>query len=184
MILSLKGEIRAVDEREIMGIIESILFVSGNPVSVRDIAKILEMDVRTVRKLMEKMVDTFNFERRGLQIIRVNESYQLATRPEFSEYIQKYIGPEQKQTLSQAALETLSIIAYRQPITRTDIEAIRGVKCEYALNILSQKGLIKEVGRLDAPGRPILYGTTEQFLKSFGFSSLKDLPEIKEEDIG
>ena len=184
MILSLEGEIVAMDEREVMGIIESILFVSGDPVSVKDIGKILGMDVRKVRKLMEKMVDTFNFERRGLQIIRVNDSYQLATRPEFSEYIEKYIGPRQKQTLSQAALETLSIIAYRQPITRMDIEAIRGVKCEYALNILSEKGLIKEVGRLDAPGRPILYGTTDKFLKSFGFSSLKDLPEIDQEEIG
>ena len=140
-----------MDEREVMGIIESILFVSGDPVSVKDIGKVLGMDVRKVRKLMEKMVDTFNFERRGLQIIRVND-YQLATRPEFSEYIEKYIGPRQKQTLSQAALETLSIIAYRQPITRMDIEAIRGVKCEYALNILSEKGLIKEVEGLMLQG--------------------------------
>jgi segregation and condensation protein B len=172
-----------MDDRETMGIIESILFVSGDPVSLKDIAKVLEIDVRIARKLMERMIDTFNFERRGLQIIKVNDSYQLATRPEFSEYIQKYIGSEQKQTLSQAALETLSIIAYRQPITRGDIESIRGVKCEYALNILSERGLIKEVGRLEAPGRPILYGTTDLFLKSFGLSSIKDLPPITEEDL-
>jgi len=172
-----------MDERDTMGLIESILFISGDPVPIKDIAKLLEMDVRTARRLMEKMIDTFNFERRGLQIIKVNDSYQLATRPEFKEYIQKYISPEQKQELSQAALETLSIIAYRQPITRADIESIRGVKCEYALNLLKERGLIKEVGRLDAPGRPILYGTTDQFLKDFGLTSLKDLPSIKEEDL-
>ncbi|MFY9177690.1 MAG: SMC-Scp complex subunit ScpB [Caldicoprobacterales bacterium] len=169
-----------MDEREIMGLIESLLFVSGDAIPAKRIAEFLNMDVRKVRKLMERLIDVFNFERRGLQVIRVDDSYQLATRPEYGEYIDKFFGSDKKQTLSQAVLETLSIIAYRQPITRMDIELIRGVKCEYAINVLIDKGLIKEVGRLDAPGRPILYGTTNLFLRSFGLSSLEDLPPLQE----
>ena len=169
-----------MDEREIMGLIESLLFVSGDAIPAKRIAEFLNMDVRKARKLMERLIDVFNFERRGLQVIRVDDSYQLATRPEYGEYIDKFFGSDKKQTLSQAVLETLSIIAYRQPITRMDIELIRGVKCEYAINVLIDKGLIKEVGRLDAPGRPILYGTTNLFLRSFGLSSLEDLPPLQE----
>lgn len=169
-----------MDEREIMGLIESILFVSGDAVPLKKLSAFLNMDIRNTRKLMEKLVDVFNFERRGLQIIKVEDSYQLATRPEYGEYLEKYFGTEERQTLSQAVIETLSIIAYRQPITRMDIELIRGVKCEYAISILSQRGLIMEVGRMDTPGRPILYGTTDTFLKSFGLSSLEDLPSLEE----
>jgi segregation and condensation protein B len=172
--------VKDMDEREIMGLIESLLFVSGDAIPAKRIAEFLNMDVRKVRKLMERLIDVFNFERRGLQVIRVDDSYQLATRPEYGEYIDKFFGSDKKQTLSQAVLETLSIIAYRQPITRMDIELIRGVKCEYAINVLIDKGLIKEVGRLDAPGRPILYGTTNLFLRSFGLSSLEDLPPLQE----
>ena len=106
----------------------------------------------------------------------MNDHYQLATRPEYGEYIDKYFGIDKKQSLSQAMLETLSIIAYKQPITRIDIESIRGVKCEYTLGVLNDRGLIKEVGKMDAPGKPILYGTTDTFLKVFGLSSLEDLP--------
>lgn len=170
-----------MDERQMMGIIESILFVSGDPLSLNDICKVLEIDLRYARKLMERMIDCFHFERRGLQVIKVNDTFQLATRPEYAEYINKYIGPSQKQELSQASLETLAIIAYRQPVTRMDIEALRGVRCEHALSTLLNRELIKEVGRLDAPGRPILYGTTDLFLRSFGLSSLEDLPDLKEE---
>ena len=172
-----------MDERDRMGIIESILFVSGESVSLKEISKILNMDIRLTRKFMERMIDCFNFERRGIQIIKANDTYQLATRPEYCKYIDEYIGPKREQSLSQAALETLTIVAYRQPVTRMDIESIRGVKCDHSLVTLINKGFIKETGRLDAPGRPILYGTTDLFLRSFGLSSIEDLPELdKEED--
>jgi segregation and condensation protein B len=168
-----------MDERDLMGIIESILFVSGDPVSARDISQILELDIRKVRKLIKKMIDCFHFERRGLQIIMVNDTYQLATRPEYSQYIEKYIGKKHTQNLTQASLETLAIIAYKQPITKAEIEAIRGVKSDYTINTLISRGFIREVDRMDTPGRPILYGTTEYFLKSFGLSSLDELPPLE-----
>ena len=170
-----------MDEREMMGIIESILFVSGDPVSAKEIGQILELDVRKVRKLLNKMCDCFNFERRGLQIIIANDTYQLATRPEHSEYIEKYMGKERTQILSQASIETLAIIAYQQPVTKAEIEAVRGVKCDYIINTLVNRGYIKEVARKDTPGRPILYGTTDLFLRSFGLSSLEDLPPLERE---
>jgi segregation and condensation protein B len=169
-----------MDENKIMGLIESILFVSGEAVSVRKIADFLNMDKGRLRKIMDKLVENFNSRNGGLQIIKMNDHYQLATRPEYGEYIDKYFGIDKKQSLSQAMLETLSIIAYKQPITRIDIESIRGVKCEYTLGVLNDRGLIKEVGKMDAPGKPILYGTTDTFLKVFGLSSLEDLPPLTE----
>lgn len=162
-----------------MGIIESILFASGDPVSAKEIGQLLELDVRTVRKLLSKMCDCFNFERRGLQVIIVNDTYQLATRPEYSDYIEKYLGQERAQSLSQASLETLAVVAYKQPVTKAEIEAIRGVKCDYIINTLVNRGFIQEVARKDTPGRPILYGTTDLFLRSFGLTSLEDLPPLE-----
>lgn len=172
-----------MDEREMMSIAESILFVAGDAVSLKEISNILGINIKQARNLMDRMIDSFNFERRGLQIVKVNDSYQLATRPEYAQYINEYLNTGSKQTLSQAVLETLSIIAYKQPVTRMEIEKIRGVKCEYSLSVLYDQGLIKEVGRLDAPGRPILYGTTDLFLRSFGLSTLDDLPPLTEEDL-
>ncbi|HHY82059.1 MAG TPA: SMC-Scp complex subunit ScpB [Clostridiales bacterium] len=170
-----------MDEREMMAVVESILFVSGDPVDAKEIGRILDLDVRMVRKLMKKMSDCYHFERRGLQIISVNDTYQLGTRPEYSNYIQKFIGQERSQGLSQASLETLAVIAYRQPVTKADIESIRGVKCDYILNTLLNRGLIQEVARMDTPGRPILYGTTDLFLRSFGLSSINELPPLETE---
>lgn len=169
-----------MDEHKLSGLIESILFVSGEAVSARRIADFLGIDIRNVRKLLENLVDIYNFEGRGLQIVRADDNFQLATRPEYGEYIDSFFGNDRKQNLSQAMLETLSIIAYRQPITRMDVEQTRGVKCEYTISSLSGKGLIKEVGKMDAPGRPILYGTTDLFLKLFGLISLNELPPLSE----
>ncbi len=161
-----------------MAIVENILFVSGEAVTLGEIAKALDISKSAAKKLMDNMISCFDFERRGLQIIKVNENYQMATRSQYSEYIHKFIEPRQRERLSKAALETLAIIAYRQPITRMDIETIRGVKCDNLLSTLLDKGLIREVDRLDAPGRPILYGTTELFLKYFGLSSIDELPPL------
>ena len=118
-----------MDEREIIGVIESILFVSGDPVSAKEISRILDLDVRLVRKYIKKMIDSFQLEQRGLQIVMVNDTYQLATKPEYSEYIERYLGQVHKQICLKLVLETLAIIAYQQPVTKADIEAIRGVKC-------------------------------------------------------
>ncbi len=161
-----------------MAIVENILFVSGEAVGLKEIAKVLDIPQSAARKLMDNMICCFDFERRGLQIIKVNDKYQIATRPQYAKYVNKFIEPRQRERLSQAALETLAIIAYRQPITRMDIEAVRGVKCDSLLNTLLDKGLIREVDRLDAPGRPILYGTTDVFLKHFGLSSIDELPPL------
>lgn len=167
-------------EHQIMGLIESILFVSGEPVLAKEIADFLDMDSVMINELMERLTENYNSHHGGLQIIKVNNQYQLATRPEYGEYIEKYFSVDNKQSLSQAMMETLSIIAYKQPITRIDIESIRGVKCGYTIGVLNDKGLIIEVGKMDTPGNPILYGTTDTFLKLFGLSSLQELPPLAE----
>ncbi|NLC43260.1 MAG: SMC-Scp complex subunit ScpB [Clostridiales bacterium] len=171
-----------MDEREMMAVVESILFVSGDPVDAKEIGLLLNMDIRTVRTFMKKLIDCFHFERRGLQINMVNDTYQLATRPEYSSYIEKYIGQEHSQKLSQASLETLAIIAYRQPITKVDIENVRGVKCDYIVSTLVNRQLIHEIGRMPTPGRPILYGTTDLFLRNFGLASLDELPPLENDE--
>lgn len=169
-----------MDEREMMAIVESILYLAGDPVELKSIAKVLEIDIGQAKQLLSKMTDCFNFERRGLQIITTNNKYQLGTRPEYSKYVEDFIVEEQGQSLSQAVLETLAIIAYKQPITRTEIEAVRGVKCDYTISVLSDRGYIKEVARKDTPGRPILYGTTDLFLRNFGLSTIDDLPPLED----
>jgi len=168
-----------MDDREIKSIIEALLFIWGDPLSLKDIAEVLELSKDEIEKNIKEMIDDFNFSRRGIQIIQINNSYQLSTRSEHFEWIRKLCNPMKTKTLSNAALETLSIIAYKQPITKAEIEMIRGVKCDKALSTLMEKNLIKEVGRMDKTGRPILYGTTEEFLKSFGLSTLDELPELE-----
>ncbi|MBA1337081.1 MAG: Segregation and condensation protein B [Firmicutes bacterium] len=172
-----------MDKKEFKGIIEALLFVSGDPVSIRDLAGALEIEQKEVMEIIREMKDQYNFERRGIQIIEVDGHFQLATRPEHFEFIQRLYSPQRKQGLSQAALETLAIIAYKQPITRAEIDTIRGVQSDKALYTLSERKLIQEVDRLDTVGRPILYGTTIEFLRYFGFKSIDDLPQLLEEQI-
>jgi segregation and condensation protein B len=171
-----------MDDVERMAVIESILFVSGEAVKLDKIMEILEMNRRDARQLMERLIDKYNFERRGIQILEADDTYQYATRPEYEEWIVKFTGSRRKNTVSQAALETLAIVAYRQPIARADLELIRGVKCDYTLSVLIERGYVEEVGRLDAPGRPKLYGTTDRFLREFGMSGLSDLPPLPDEE--
>lgn len=172
-----------MDRKEIQGIIESLLFAAGDTVSLKDIAAVFDIDSKEIQSIIREMKDRFNFERRGIQIIEVDGYFQLSTRPEHYEYLQKFYAPRRKQGLSQAALETLAIIAYKQPITRAEIDNIRGVKSERSISTLVEKKIVYEVDRLDTVGRPILYGTTIEFLKYFGFKSLKELPELMEEQI-
>jgi segregation and condensation protein B len=169
-----------MDERELKAVIEALLFVWGDPLSLKDISTILEIDEKKIEETLDEMIDEFDFNRRGLQIIRVINNYQLSTRPEHYQWISKLSQQKNTKSLSTAALETLSIIAYRQPITKNEIEAIRGVRCDKAVETLLNKDLIKEKGRLERTGRPIIYGTTQEFLRYFGLESLSDLPPLKD----
>ncbi|WP_416197939.1 MAG: SMC-Scp complex subunit ScpB [Sporanaerobacter sp.] len=172
-----------MDEKEMKSIIEALLFIWGDPLSLKDISNIIELDDKETQKLLQEMMDKFNFERRGIRIIQIDDSYQLSTRPEHFEWIKKLYNPKSSKNLSNAALETLSIIAYRQPITKSEIEIIRGVRCDKAIDTLLEKGLIEEQGRLEKTGRPILYGTTTEFLKYFGLKNLDDLPPLEKLDV-
>ncbi len=169
-----------MDIRELKSIIESLLFTWGDPLDIRDIASIVEVKEELLSEVMQEMMDEFDYNMRGIKIIKVNDTYQFGTRPENFEWIKKLSNPKTSKNLSNAALETLSIIAYRQPIIKSDIEAIRGVRCDKAIETLMERGLIEEVGRLEKVGRPILYGTTDVFLRSFGLESLENLPPLKE----
>lgn len=161
-------------------VIEALLFAWSDPLALKDIAKVLEVDEKRVAEVLKEMMDDFNYNKRGIQIIKMNDHYQLATKPEHYDYVQKLLEPKQNKGLTQAALETLAIIAYKQPIPKGEIEGIRGVKCDKAIATLLEKDLIEEKGRLEKTGRPILYGTSLNFLKAFGLNSLKDLPPISE----
>jgi len=165
--------------RDIEGIIEGLLFASGDPLSLDKIAEILEIDKKTVKLIINNMIINFQNSKRGIMIREINNAYQLCTRFEHYEYIKKLFEPRQKQALSQAAYETLAIIAYNKPVTRAKIEQIRGVNSESAIARLLERNLIREAGRLDAPGKPVLYETTDEFLRSFGFKSYADLPRFE-----
>jgi len=167
-----------MDNREVKSIIEALLFIWGDPLSLQDLSEVLGKKKEDIKEIISEMIDDFNYNRRGLQIIQINDSFQLCTRSEHFEWITKLCTPRYNRTLSNAALETLSIIAYKQPITKAEIEMIRGVKCDKALNTLLEKSLVREVGRLEKTGRPILYGTTEEFLKCFGLATLDELPQL------
>jgi segregation and condensation protein B len=169
-----------MDIREIKSIVEGLLFVAGDAVPIKEICSIISIDETTLRRIVKQMMDSFSEDNRGVQIIEVNNCYQLCTKPEHFEYIEKLVKPQNRQGLSQASLETLAIVAYRQPITKSQIDYIRGVKSESCMSRLMEKELIYEVGRMEGPGRPILYGTTNNFLKLFGLKSLKELPVLKE----
>ena len=168
----------ASKKERIKSIIESMLFVTGEPLSLRDIAINLEMPPRYVEEVLNEMILDYEASLRGIKLISIKGEYQLVTKSENSDYIQKLLKKNKRQSLSQASLESLAIIAYKQPITRIDIDEIRGVKSESAIQKLIEKNLIKESGRLDVPGRPILYSTTNEFLRQFELNDLKELPSL------
>jgi segregation and condensation protein B len=160
-------------------IVEGLLFAAGDPVPVARIAEILDLDKSTAKRFLANMALKLQNSQRGILMREIDGSYQLCTRPEHFEYISRLVEPRQKQALSQAAFETLAIVAYNQPVTRARIEMIRGVNSDSSIATLIERNLIREAGRLDSPGRPMLYETTEEFLRSFGFKSVKDLPLIE-----
>ncbi len=170
-----------------LGRVEAILYVAGEPIRVEDLARALNVTVRELEKPLDQLRDEYDFAQRGLMLRRFGHQVQLATRPLYAPDVVRLLQPVQKQSLSQAVMETLAVVAYKQPVTRAEIEQVRGVKCDYSVQSLVNKGLIMEVGRKDALGRPILYGTTDAFLQHFGITSLDDLPpmptgEEEEED--
>jgi segregation and condensation protein B len=165
-------------KKQYMSVMESLLFVSGEPLGVKDIARILECQVDFVEEIVDAMTEEYENQGRGIKIISINGMYQLVTKPQNSDYIQKLLKKNTRQSLSQASLESLAIVAYKQPVTRVEIDEIRGVKSDSALQKLLEKNLIKEMGRLDVIGRPIQYGTTEEFLRQFGLEDLKELPSL------
>ena len=165
---------------ELAKIIEAILFVSGEPVQLGAVARALEVTELEVSAAADELASDYDYNRRGICLKRFGSHIQLSTRPDYAPQIEKLLQPIQKQSLSQAALETLAVVAYKQPVTRLDIEAVRGVTCDYSVQSLMNKGLIEEVGRKETLGRPILYGTTDAFLSHFGLTSLEDLPQPPE----
>ncbi|NLM34394.1 MAG: segregation/condensation protein B [Clostridiales bacterium] len=176
----LQTEMKELSNKEkYFSIIESLLFVSGEPMKLKQIAEILECSIGYTKKILKEMMFNYEDSNRGIKLVNMNDEYQLVTKAENSEYVMKILKNSHRQALSQASLETLAIIAYKQPITRVEIDEIRGVKSESAINRLLEKNLIKEAGRLDAPGRPTLFATTDEFLKHFNLQNIKELPSIE-----
>ena len=163
---------------DIKSAIESMLFVSGEPLALRELSNNLELKEKNVEEILSEMANEYEDKSRGIRLISINGAYQLVTKSENSDFVQKLLKKNKKHSLSQASIESLAIIAYKQPITRIDIDEIRGVKSESAIQKLVEKGLIKDIGRLEVPGRPILYGTTDEFLRQFGLETLKELPSL------
>ena len=159
-------------------VIEAILFVAGEPVKIADLATALEIDEKEAAKAVEKLERHFEDEKRGITVKRYGDHLRLETRAEYAPYVERMLQPVQRQSLSQTVMETLAVIAYRQPTTKGEVEQVRGVKCDYSVQSLLNKGLIKEVGRKEALGRPILYATTDKFLEHFGISDLRELPPL------
>ena len=169
------------DKKKIKGIIEAILLTMGRAVPLEQLTAVLEMDRESLRELLLEMKEEYNKEEaRGICLIELDDSWQICTKIETYDYVRKLVSQPKKRSLTDVMLETLSIIAYKQPVTKQEIEAIRGVKCDFAVNKLVEYKLVKELGRLDTIGKPIVFGTTEEFLRCFGVSSIEELPDIDE----
>lgn len=167
-----------MDRQQLMGAIEAILFVAGEPLEEEAVRMAVETTPEALEEALSALSGQYEFERRGIRLMRFGKSVQLSTRPEYAEVVERLLQPVQRQNLSQAAMETLAVIAYRQPATRGDVEAVRGVKCDYSVQSLLAKGLIEDVGRRDTLGRPTLFATTDTFLRHFGINTLDELPQV------
>ena len=171
-----------MDTNELAHVIEAILFVAGEPVEVHELQRALEITEDETWQAIDALDSDYSYHRRGICLKRFGNHIQLSTRADYAPYVERLLQPIQRQSLSQSAMETLAVIAYRQPVTKLEIEAIRGVKCDYSVQSLCNKNLIEVVGRRETLGRPMLYGTTDFFLSHFGLSSLNDLPAPPEEN--
>ncbi len=162
--------------------LEAMLFACGDPVEASRLADVLELDVESVTKMLSSLGDSYEERESGLRLIRIDGKYQLCTREEYGQDVRKLLEIKKNTPLSQAAFEVLAIIAYNKTVTKSFIEQIRGVDCSGSISNLVQKGLIEEKGRLDLPGRPLVYGTTDRFLRCFSISSLDELPDLPQSD--
>lgn len=169
-----------MDEREKKAILEVILFLSLEPVTLSTIKDVIELLEPEIKRLMDELILKYRERNGGLLIVEIANGYQMVTNPEYSEWVKKFKGTQLSTKLSMPALETLSIIAYKQPIIKAEIEQLRGVNSDSAIRTLLEKRLIKVIGRKEAPGRPFLYGTTKEFLKYFGLKDLTELPTLKD----
>ena len=167
-----------MEMREVEAAIEGILFASGEPVQTDRVCVALDLDRPTVEQVLQKLMDTYAYERRGLRLVRMEDSWQMCSAPDYADMIRKAFEIRKPARLSQPALEVLTIIAYYQPTTRAYVDQIRGVDSAYTISLLLDRKLIEECGRLQVPGRPHLYRTTKQFLRAFHLTSLDDLPEL------
>ena len=169
-----------MNREKIKNIIESIMFAYGEPIGIKELNTAIneEVSYKEIELALNSLINQYQQNHRGIQIIKLENKYQMCTNKDYSEYIKKVLEPKKRKTLSQATLETLTIIAYKQPITKVEIENIRGVKCDKVLQTLLEHELIREAGRLNKIGKPIIYRTTQEFLKLLQIESLKDLPTI------
>ena len=173
-----------MEQIELQRIIEAILFAAGEPIELARLSVTLEVDVKEVEAAVEALANELSFNRRGIRVIRLEQAYQMVSSGEMADYITKALETRKPPKLSSSQLETLTIVAYYQPATKALIEQIRGVDSSYSVAALLNKKLIEEAGRLNVPGRPILYRTTPDFLRTFGLTSLDELPEIDKVELG
>lgn len=178
-----KGIMEEVEIKRLEGVIEAVLFTMGESVDLTKIAAAVGHDTDTTRKLIHRMMDKYEAEDRGVRIIELEDAFQMCTKKEMYEYLIRVAKQPKKYVLTDVLLETLSIIAYKQPVTKLEVEKIRGVKSDHAVNKLVEYNLVCERGRLDAPGKPILFGTTEEFLRRFSVQSVDDLPSLNPEQV-
>lgn len=169
--------------KKLEAVIEAILFTMGDSVELERLAYAIEQDKETTKKLVYNLMQKYESDNRGLKIIELDGAFQMCTKSDYYEYLIRIAKEPKRHVLTDVLLETLSIIAYKQPITKMEIEKIRGVSSDHAVNKLIEYNLVVELGRLDAPGRPLLFGTTEEFLRSFGIHSLEDLPTLNSEQL-
>jgi len=173
-----------MEQNELMRIIEAILFAAGERVEISRLASVLETDADEIEKAVDALANEFAFERRGIRILKLEKGYQMVSSGEMADYVTKALETRKPPKLSSSQLESLTIIAYYQPATKAMVEQIRGVDSSYSISALMNKKLIEEAGRLNVPGRPIQYKTTPDFLRTFGLSSLDDLPPIEKINFG
>ena len=172
-----------MDKKEQKAVLEAVLFTMGEAISAETLGAVIGHDKATVVRLVHRLMDRYQNEKRGIRIIELDGAFQMCTSPEMYDYVIKLTHQPKKQVLTDVMLETLAIVAYKQPVTKAEIEQIRGVSCSHAINKLLEYGLITEAGRLNAPGRPILLATTEEFLRTFGVQSVENLPSISPEEL-
>ncbi len=171
-----------MNKQQTLSALEAVLFASGDPISTERLSQVFEIKPEEIEKYIKELENKLNLDNSGFGVVRLENTYQLVTREEFAPYIKKAFDIKRRTPLSPAALEVLAVIAYNQPVTRAFIEQVRGVDCSGVVSTLVEKGLIEERGRLELPGRPLLYGTTKTFLRSFSLSDLSELPPLPKDN--